>query len=178
MLPAVREMKGYVALSMSAERSTGTVGVMSLWETEDDLRASEAQVADVRRASITASGGRLASTEVFEVALSVMGEEPPAPGCALRVITDEFDPAKTDELIAMFRDEVVPGVKSTPGFRAIRLLVDRASGRGVVGSVWADAAALQATEEGFAERRSITEAKGVKITSVSHRELLLNDARS
>src|SRR5688500_19183085 len=47
-LAVLRGQRGYKGLSVSADRSSGVIGTMTLWETEADRDASDSAVAKVR----------------------------------------------------------------------------------------------------------------------------------
>ena len=47
-LPIFQEQRGYRDLSASVDRSTGTLGVLSTWETEADRNASESALGKSR----------------------------------------------------------------------------------------------------------------------------------
>jgi quinol monooxygenase YgiN len=53
-----------------------------------------------------------------------------------RIVTTHAKPDKLDELIAIFRDSIVPAAKQHKGFIGARLFTDRASGKGVVVTRW------------------------------------------
>ena len=63
-----------------------------------------------------------------------------------RVVTTHAQPEKLDQLIAVFRDSIVPAARQQKGFVGISLLVDRATGKGVVVSRWQTEADLSAGE--------------------------------
>jgi heme-degrading monooxygenase HmoA len=69
-LPRIREMQGNVGLISLADRGSGRVLGISLWESEDALRASE-QDADRLREQAAESGGQtIAGVDRYEVALA------------------------------------------------------------------------------------------------------------
>ena len=60
-----------------------------------------------------------------------------APGTYARLNTIDGNPDQLDAAIAAYRSEVVPLLKSLPGFRSVVMSVNRETGRAMVGSVWA-----------------------------------------
>jgi hypothetical protein len=56
-------------------------------------------------------------------------------------------------------------------------MIDRSTGRGVVGSIWDDQKAMEASAAGMPERRSLAASRGVKFDEISFRELLLAEMR-
>ena len=67
-----------------------------------------------------------------------------------RVVTTQSSPDKVDEVIRLWRDSVMPAAKKQKGFKSIRLLVDRKTGKGITESLWETQADAQATGEGSA----------------------------
>jgi heme-degrading monooxygenase HmoA len=88
-----------------------------------------------------------------------------------------MDPAKIDENLDYFRREVVPQIKSGPGFCAVRNMINRQTGAGMVGTVWADEAALDAAAAAAEARRQQAAQRGVTFGQQSRREIVLVDMR-
>jgi heme-degrading monooxygenase HmoA len=65
-VPAVRGQKGFRALIFAVNRQTGRGVISSVWETLDDLKASEAAVAPLREQMVNAAGNASVKVEVFE----------------------------------------------------------------------------------------------------------------
>lgn len=53
-----------------------------------------------------------------------------------RAITVNVDPARIDEVLALWRDAAVPAARSQTGYVSGRLLIDRASGKGISMFTW------------------------------------------
>jgi hypothetical protein len=60
---------------------------------------------------------------------------------------------RVDENVAFFRGEVLPAIKASPGFRAVRNLIDRTTGRGLSAIIVSDEDALRTAEVGFEARK-------------------------
>jgi heme-degrading monooxygenase HmoA len=67
-LPKARELPGYRGFSYLVDRASGKALVVSYWETEEDLRAVEANTA-MRERTAAEAGTVSPPSEVFEVAL-------------------------------------------------------------------------------------------------------------
>jgi hypothetical protein len=80
-----------------------------------------------------------------------------------------------DENVAFFRGEVLPAIKASPGFRAVRNVIDRTTGRVLSAIIVSDEAALRAAEVGFEARREPGEAHGIRFGETTHREVVLVD---
>jgi hypothetical protein len=106
-------------------------------------------------------GGEL-KVDRFEQVLWEMGSTPPAPGAKLHVRPVKMDPAKVDENLQFFKQTVLPDIEVTPGFQGVRQLINRQSGEGVVGTVWADEASLETALKKADERRPLGASRGIE----------------
>lgn len=173
VVPELQQQRGFRGVTASGDRSAGTVGVLSLWDTEQDMTASEGAAAKVRQEAVGVMGGEV-TVETFEQVVADIGDTPPAEGCSLRVVRIKMDPARVDDNIEFFKSEIVPTMKATPGFRGVRNMIDRASGRGVVGTVWADEASMEAAEAAAEQRRQEAASRGVELSEASTRVVLFS----
>jgi heme-degrading monooxygenase HmoA len=172
VLPKVKGQKGFRGITASADRPSGVISVLTLWETEGDLEASEVIANDVRQKAMDATGGRVQQVQAFEQLVWETAENPPGPGCPLLVTPVKMNPASVDDNIAFFRSNVLPDIKATPGFRAVRNMMNRQTGEGMVGTVWDDEASLEKSLAQFAERRPLGEARGVEFGEPFRREII------
>lgn len=172
-LAALRAQRGYKGLSISADRSNGVVGTLTVWETEADRAASDSALAKLR----DDAGAQFASdmkVETFEERV-VEFSRPPEVGSPLMVTRVSMDPAQVDENLEYFRREVLPQIKAAPGFRALRNMIDPQTGEGIVGSIWDDEASMRAAADAAMARRPDATARGVNFGETSFREILLFD---
>lgn len=173
-LPIVRQQRGYQGLSASFESATNTLSVLSVWETAADREASESALEKARDEGTDVIGGTLRVERLEELARELV--QPPKVGCALLVSPFSTDPAKIDDNIAFFKKEVVPQIKASPGFCALRNMIDRDTGKGYVGTIWEDKAAMEAQREASqARRESVATQRGITFEPLSFREILLID---
>lgn len=168
--PVLRQQKGFRGVTASADRSGGVLGVLSLWETEADREASDATLAKSRAEGQQVIGGQI-SVEQFEELL-VEAEQPPAVGCSLLLRRISMDPAAIETNLDFFRREVLPELKASSGFCAVRNMIDRQTGAGMVGTVWADAASMDAAAEAAEVRRQQAARRGVTFGEQSKREIV------
>jgi hypothetical protein len=68
-----------------------------------------------------------------------------------------------------------PAITGSPGFRAVRNLIDRTTGRGLTAIIVSDEDALRAAEVGFQARREKGAAHGIRFGEITHREVVLVD---
>jgi heme-degrading monooxygenase HmoA len=174
-VPVLQEQKGYRGVTASADRDGGVLGVLSLWETEADRDASFGPLAELRQQGIDVVGGEL-NVESFEQLVEEMAS-PPTVGSALMVTRISMDPSKVDENLGFFKSEIVPRISAAPGFLALRNMIDRKTGRGLVGSAWADQDAMKDAAAQAQARRDEGRARGVNFDEDSYREIVFADMR-
>jgi hypothetical protein len=174
LLPLLHQQAGYKGGMTSVDRAGAVVGVIALWEDKDALEASEAVAAESRAEAVSMIGGDV-TVETFEQVVGEVGNPPPAKGCLVRFVSFETDPARVDENVAYFRAEVLPAIKESPGFRAVRNLINRTTGRGLTAIIVSDKDALTAAEVSFEARREKGEVHGIRFGEITHREVVLVD---
>jgi heme-degrading monooxygenase HmoA len=174
-VPVLQEQKGYRGVTASADRDGGVLGVLSMWETEADRDASFGPLAELRQQGLDVVGGEL-TVESFEQLVEEMAS-PPTVGSALMVTHISMDPSKVDENLAFFKSEIVPRISAAPGFLALRNMIDRKTGRGIVGSAWADRDAMKNAAAQAQARRDEGRARGVSFDEDSYREIVFADMR-
>lgn len=83
-------------------------------------------------------------------------------------------PTRVDDNVAYFKSEVLPRIKDQPGFQAVRQMINRETGQGAVGTVWADQKAMQAwAKEAEVRREEAGKARGIEFSEPSFREVVL-----
>jgi heme-degrading monooxygenase HmoA len=173
VLPEVKGQKGFKGMTASGNRSTGDFGILGLWNSLEDLKASDSAVSKIRQEAIAIIGGELSVAIMEQVVGEVVGSRNLV-GCPLRLVRVKMDPSKVDETIAFFRSDVLPELKAAPGFLAVRNLVDRSTGEGAVGTIWADEDSMRAVEPAADERRQRAKDRGVQVSEPSYRTVLFS----
>ena len=69
-LPKARELQGNVGMIGLADRKSGRVRVITLWESADALRQSEQQADRLREQAAQSGGQRIAAVDRYEVAVA------------------------------------------------------------------------------------------------------------
>ncbi|MFC5139681.1 hypothetical protein ACFPK1_15680 [Actinomycetospora rhizophila] len=138
---------GFAGMSVFVDAELGKLLIGSFWDSEESCRASDETVRE-QRAKLLLPFAATLGAEIFEVALAHQVREP-GPGSAMRRLVVEFDPSESDVRIEAFR-AVTPSLDAIPGFCRSTLFIDRARGRAVVGSIYADRAALVAARSATA----------------------------
>jgi heme-degrading monooxygenase HmoA len=71
VLPAAKEMRGYKGILGLADRASGKMVGITLWENEDALRESEDAASKLRTDRSNAGGAEIVSVERFEVVADI-----------------------------------------------------------------------------------------------------------
>ena len=74
VLPAARQLEGFRGLISLADRATGREIGITLWESEEAMRASEEAGSRLRKETADAGGEEIVSVERFEVTLFELEE--------------------------------------------------------------------------------------------------------
>ena len=81
-LPAFRETPGFKGLYLLADRQSGKIVTISLWDSEDDLRQNnEARGAQVRKQASSDLGIAPTPVDIYEVVLQAWPATGPASPC-------------------------------------------------------------------------------------------------
>ena len=161
VVPQLQQQKGFRGLNASGDRAAGLVTVLTSWDSEADLDASESAADKARSDAVRVIGGEV-SVDRYEQLVWERGDTPPGPGARLHIRQISMDPSRIDENVEFFRQAVLPEMKATPGFLGCRNLINRATGTGRVGTVWADEEALRGALANADQRRARAVDRGIE----------------
>ena len=130
VMPLLEGLDGYIGLSLLADRSSGRCIITSAWESEDAMRASAPAVQEVRSRAAEIFGGGSPTVDEWEIAV-LHREHEAGEGACVRVTWAKVNPDQVDAGIEVFK-AALPAMQELEGHCSASLLVDRASGRGVV----------------------------------------------
>ena len=68
-LPAFRDTPGFKGLYLLADRQSGKIVTISLWDSDDDLRRNQARGAQVRKEASSELGIAATPVDIYEVVL-------------------------------------------------------------------------------------------------------------
>jgi len=136
---AVEFRPGSLGISVLADRTEGAALYGSVWVSWDAMSASEETEAPLRaelakRAGtpVTVWDYQIPISVIFDYALLLQGGQP------VRLTRIQVKPSQVDDVIEVVGDEVVPSLSEAPGFRAVLLFDDPASGRMISETIWRD----------------------------------------
>jgi heme-degrading monooxygenase HmoA len=69
LAPSLSEMEGFHTILALADRQSGKVEMVTLWESEQAMHQSEEDADQLRSATARAAGGEVAEVERYEVVL-------------------------------------------------------------------------------------------------------------
>ncbi len=173
VLPTLQQQRGYTGLIASVDRAGGTLSALSIWQDAAARDASESGVSKVRDEAARIIGGTL-SVKLYEQTVFEAAKAP-AVGTSLLIRGLRMDPAVIDQNLEYFRTEVLPQIKAQPGFRAVRQLINRETGEGMVGTAFDDVESMRAAIELSEERRTAAQERGITLAEPNEREIVLAD---
>src|SRR3954454_15073617 len=176
VMPMLMQLDGCVGVSMLADRDPGRCIATSAWETEEAMRASAERVRESRERAAARFG---ATPEVQEWEIAVLHRAHRiGDGACARVTWTRTDPTNLDEVIAAYRESLMPWWEETPGFCSNSLLVDRRDGRCASAVVFDNHDAMAHTRDQFTTLRDeFTQRMGMEILEVAEFDLALAHLR-
>ena len=146
--------EGCEGFSSAADRATGNCAIVSLWNSKRSLERSEQAIAAIRTATVEAVDAELDGIVIAEV-LRELKVRPTHVGAQARVVRIAAPAGKAEELVDFYDTEVVPRLKSQPGFLNSRLIRDlEHHGRFSAVSHWTDTNALKSSDSSTAVGKS------------------------
>ncbi|TML52175.1 MAG: hypothetical protein E6G15_11365 [Actinobacteria bacterium] len=74
ILPQVRQVSGFKGVVSLVDRERGRTKLITLWESDEALRASEEQANQLRQRAAEGAASRVVGVERYEVALAELGQ--------------------------------------------------------------------------------------------------------
>lgn len=152
VMPMIEQMEGCTGLSMLVDRQSGRCITTSAWQSEEAMRATDAQLQPIRERIGELLGG---SPQVEEWEIAVLHRDHKSvDGACSRVTWVQVDPATMDRAIDVYKLASVPRAEELEGFCSASLLVDRSSGRAVSTVTYDSIEAMERNREAAASMRS------------------------
>ena len=129
-VPMVQELPGFLGGYWLADPKTGEGLSVTFFDSEEALEATAQKAEEIRTTTTQKIGGlEVLGVEHLEVIAST-GDKVHRSAMAARVINFESDPAKVEDGIRNFNENVIPGVSKIPGFQGGFWAVNRSTGKG------------------------------------------------
>ncbi len=171
MVPTMQQQPGFLYAVFLANRESGKGVSVTVWESEEAARASEAQAQQMRtQATQTMNIQQAPTIELYELAVA----EGEAEGQFTRVTRVEGRPGQLEAGIRTYQEQTLPVLRQQPGFARAYLAVDRQSGKAISFSVWESEEAMRRSEQAIAQQRTqIAEQVGAPVPTVEHYEVVV-----
>ena len=136
------EIPGALGMYMLVDRAAGAMLGISIFESEDAIRAAEPLFERMGDEVPEEIRGKRVSVDVYEVAIHEVSDG----AAAARISTFTGDPAMIDEGLRHAVQDVLPDARSMDGWKGIVMLVDRQTGSERTITLWESREALEASE--------------------------------
>jgi hypothetical protein len=169
------EMPDALAMYMLVDRAAGTSLGITLFESEDAVRAAEPIFERMGDQIPEELRGKRLSIDMYEVPLHEIVEG----ATAARISTFAGDPSMIEEGLRHAVQDVLPEARAIDGWKGIVMLVDRTTGAEKTMTLWDSRAALDASEAAAQELRArAAEEAGQRIVSVERFDVPLSFDRA
>jgi hypothetical protein len=159
------------------DRELGKLLVASWWDSEKARQDSD-EVLRERRVALLEPFAATMAIENYEAVVFHQVRQP-GPGAAIRLTRVEFDPSDAELFADTFRASVLPRLETLTGLDRAVLLLDAARGRGRVGAIFSDRAALAASRAGQAAARHEGAAKAhVTVNALEEFDVVFSEVRA
>jgi heme-degrading monooxygenase HmoA len=176
VMSALRDMDGYVGLSLLVDRQSGQCIATSAWETDEAQRSSAERISAVRDQAAATFGGT-ATVADWEIGV-LHRDHRSADGACVRATWLKVPQDQADRAIEFYKTSVLPSLEDLEGFCSASLLINRSTGRAVSSTTFDSREAMQRNEDQAKELRNArTRELGADILDVGEFELALAHLR-
>lgn len=173
VMPALLGMNGCIGLSMLIDRKSGRCIATSAWQTEEAMRASEAQARPMRDHAAELLGGNRAQVDVWEIAV-LHRDHHSREGACVRASWIRFGADQADRAVDVYKMALLPEMEQFDGFCSASLMLDRSAGIAVSSVTYDSTDAMERTRDrADALRSKGVEEAGVELIEVCEFELAL-----
>jgi heme-degrading monooxygenase HmoA len=172
VMPMLADLPGCVGMSMLVDRQSRRCIVTSSWQSESDMRATEAQLHAVRTRAAEALGGR-PQVDEWEIA-ALHRNHRSQHGACVRSTWFRVDPPKLDRAVDVFKLASLPELEALEGFCSASLMIDRESGIAVSSVTYDSFSAMERTRSAAGTiREAGTAEAGADVLEVCEFDLTL-----
>jgi quinol monooxygenase YgiN len=177
VMPALREIDGFVGVSLMVDRQSGQCIATSAWESVQAMRASAERVAPIRdQAALMFDGS--SRVEEWELAL-LHRDHRSREGACVRTTWIKVVPDQLSRALDFYKTALLPELENLDGFCSASLMVDHpASRRAVSCSTFDSMDAMARTRDLATELRSRRVRElGTEVVDVAEFELAIAQLR-
>jgi len=177
VLPTIGRSDGCIGLSMLTNRDDGRCIVTTSWQDEESMRATAEDARTLRHHLQHTLDGEHSDVQEWEIAI-LHRERPAGDGAGAQVTWTRIPPNHVDDLLAAYRENLMPKLQELPGFCSLSMMVDRRRGQTVSVTSFEnrDAAGL-VRKHARTLRNQFAQAMGAKIVDVHEMDLALAHLR-
>lgn len=171
VLPALRELDGFVGMSFMVNRDSGHCVATAAYRSEEAMRASSDQVQQLRQRAVELM--QADHPDITEWEIAVLHRDHRAPdGACVRALWMELPVENIDHALDVYRMAVLPQIEQTPGFCSASLMIDRQNGRAVSSVSLDSREAMEGSRERAQQLRERSTAEiGARILHIGEFEL-------
>ena len=170
---AGEELPGAKGFLMLIDRAGGKSLGITIFESEDAIRAAEPIFERMGDEISEDVRGRRTGVEIYELALKDIADD----ARAARVSTLEGSAEAIDEGMSFIKEQIVPEARELTGWRGIIVLVDRTTGRTKTITLWDGPESLRASEDRANElRKQAAQAMDETVVGVDRYEVALHES--
>ncbi len=174
-LPVLKGQSGFRGVSAACDRADNIMTILSLWDTETDLTASDAAMLATREDAMV-RGNSTMQVEHFEQVSEAFAKTPTA-GTALTLTRLRVAPDSVNETLLYLEREMLSRLLAQPGFCSMRTLFDRRSGRGLTGLSWENPEVMRVGEAVLRRHLAGATGHGLRFDDSLALEVLLFEMR-
>ncbi|MGW4382998.1 hypothetical protein [Kitasatospora sp. NPDC004531] len=162
---------GYRGYGLFANRRLGTLTMGSWWDTPEHEAASDTALAD-RRDTLLVPFAATVAVNRWDVAAAEPGAAVENGG--FRLTRFAYDPAGVDGVVKGFEERGLPAIRGIDGYVGAAMLIDRERSVGVVGAIFADQQAFDASRgPQAAVRAGVSKASGTVVYGLEEFDVVL-----
>jgi len=173
VLPTIGQSDGCLGLSMLTNRDDGRCIVTTSWRDEQSMRATAEDARTLRHHLEHTVGGEHSDVHEWEIAI-LHRDRPAGDGAGAQVTWARIPTNHVDDLLAAYRENLMPKLQELPGFCSLSMMVDRRTGQTVSVTSFEnrDAAGL-VRKNARMLREQFARAMGAHIENVAEMDLVL-----
>ena len=171
VLPTIGQSEGCMGLSMLTNRDDGRCIVTTSWRDEASMRATAEDARTLRHHLQHTLGGEHSDVQEWEIAI-LHRERPAGDGAGAQVTWARIPTNHVDDLLAAYRENLMPKLQELPGFCSVSFMIDRRTGQTVSVTAFEnrDAAGL-VRRSARSLREQFAHAMGARIVDVAEMDL-------
>ena len=171
VLPTLGQSDGCIGLSMLTNRDDGRCIVTTSWRDEQSMRATAEQARTLRHHLEHTLGSEHSDVQEWEIAI-LHRDRPAGDGAGAQVTWARIPTNHVDDLLAAYRENLMPKLQDLPGFCSLSMMVDRRTGQTVSVTAFEnrDAAGL-VRRSARSLREQFAQAMGARIVDVAEMDL-------